>query len=514
MKKFIDLMLAAIMICGASVFTSCNTDAIDNPVAPVDNLPEKIIGRWINAEMDGKPVLTNQKMVLNFVSPTKAFISASLNDRPSEDDGWLNLIESDVVIRGNKMTMTNPNEGYAKVVSEFTVSAISDKEFTAIQKLTVIVDGDVQETFEQPVRYVKVNDDFSAKIIGLWQGVKTTETSEYGNIVNHRWQYNLEGTYVFSRKNSEGEWTVSEDVLSAYFVAGNLLCTRWKNAGEGQEEHREWWEIESIEDGVMKWKALRQKEDGSTYIATFEMKRVDVPTQEEVEKFIQGKWMTTVINGKEVLTDQIVYEFESLTKAYVSASVSSSTELPAIWSNRAECKAVITDNYIMIYTHPDEHKIGIDELIITDITAEAMQCYIVHYDVIDGAVVTSQSLSYTFKKVDKDYSEAVIGTWEGKNASVQDANSQEQMHRLELKADGTYVYYNEDGESWTPSGDTLNEYFVVGNLLCMRWINEGTEYREWWEIESIEDGVMKCKAIRHDDNGITFTPIFDMTKVE
>ena len=264
----------------------------------------------------------------------------------------------------------------------------------------------------------------------------------------------------------------------------------------------------------MKWKALRQKEDGSTYIATFEMKRVDVPTQEEVEKFIRGKWMTTVINGKEVLTDQIVYEFESLTKAYVSASVSSSTELPSIWSKRAECKAVITDNYIMIYTHPDEHKIGIDELIITDITAETMQCYIVHYDVIDGAVVTSQSLSYTFKKVDKDYSEAVIGTWEGKNASVQDANSQEQMHRLELKADGTYVYYNEDGDSWKPSGDTLNEYFVVGNLLCMRWINEGTEYRECWEIESIEDGVMKCKAIRHDDNGITFTPIFDMTKVE
>ncbi len=37
-------MLAAIMICGASVFTSCNTDAIDNPVAPVDNLPEKIVG--------------------------------------------------------------------------------------------------------------------------------------------------------------------------------------------------------------------------------------------------------------------------------------------------------------------------------------------------------------------------------------------------------------------------------------------------------------------------------------
>ncbi len=27
-------MLAAILICGASVFTSCNTDIVDNPAQP------------------------------------------------------------------------------------------------------------------------------------------------------------------------------------------------------------------------------------------------------------------------------------------------------------------------------------------------------------------------------------------------------------------------------------------------------------------------------------------------
>ena len=72
----------------------------------------------------------------------------------------------------------------------------------------------------------------------------------------------------------DGQWQLSDDVLHDYFVDGTLLCTRWKNAGEGQEEHREWWEIESINDGVMKWKALRQREDGTTYTATFEMTKV------------------------------------------------------------------------------------------------------------------------------------------------------------------------------------------------------------------------------------------------
>ena len=35
MKRIIKWVLVATLVCGASVFTSCNVDAIDNPVAPV-----------------------------------------------------------------------------------------------------------------------------------------------------------------------------------------------------------------------------------------------------------------------------------------------------------------------------------------------------------------------------------------------------------------------------------------------------------------------------------------------
>ena len=61
---------------------------------------------------------------------------------------------------------------------------------------------------------------------------------------------------------------------AAYFIDGTLLCMRWYNIGD-DTEYREWWEIESIEGGVMKWKALRQREDGSTYTATFQMTKVN-----------------------------------------------------------------------------------------------------------------------------------------------------------------------------------------------------------------------------------------------
>jgi hypothetical protein len=54
-----------------------------------------------------------------------------------------------------------------------------------------------------------------------------------------------------------------------------LLCTRWQKTPDS-DEIREWWEIESIQNGKMKWKALRQPdlESDYTFTATFEMTKV------------------------------------------------------------------------------------------------------------------------------------------------------------------------------------------------------------------------------------------------
>ncbi len=83
----------------------------------------------------------------------------------------------------------------------------------------------------------------------------------------------------------------------------------------------------------------------------------------------------------------------------------------------------------------------------------------------------------------------------------------------EYKDDGTFVYYDKDGDDWIPSNDTLNEYFVDGNLLCTRWMENGAENREWWEI-SIDGNKMNWSALREDEDGKTFTATFEMTKVQ
>ena len=262
-------MIAAILtLCGASVFTSCSSND-DNPSQSDLNLSEKIIGKWMVAELDGQACPTNLKTVLTFVSPTKAY--GSLSDFFSMS--WNVKVLADVTIDGNKVSVVS-KDGNTSNVLDCTVLSISDTEMLMSSDWNVYVDGtSVQHEVYEKERYARITSDFQNDILGVWEGKVTSADDEHTDGMTHRWEYKADGTFVYYNKK-DAEWENNNDVLAEYFVDGTLLCTRWKNAGEGQQENREWWEIESIKDGVMKWKALRQREDGTTYTATFEMTKV------------------------------------------------------------------------------------------------------------------------------------------------------------------------------------------------------------------------------------------------
>ena len=63
-----------------------------------------------------------------------------------------------------------------------------------------------------------------------------------------------------------------------------------------------------------------------------------------------------------------------------------------------------------------------------------------------------------------------------------------------------------------PGDNTLNEYFVDGTLLCTRWVDNGEEYHEWWEI-TIAGDKMNWTALRQDLGGDPYTVTFEMKKV-
>ena len=117
--------------------------------------------------------------------------------------------------------------------------------------------------------WVRVTDDFEQSVLGTWEAqVQDGNTQQ-----TWRWEFKADGTYVFSLKNGETPWQVFEDEVSEYFVDGSLLCTRWQNTASS-DENRDWWEIESIQDGKMKWTALRIDEELDTHTETLELSKI------------------------------------------------------------------------------------------------------------------------------------------------------------------------------------------------------------------------------------------------
>jgi len=272
-KRMFQWMLAAILICGALVFTSCSSE--DNPVTPDLNVAEKIQGKWIATEVNGKPVLTDSKQVLTYESPSKVLYSLSIY-AISDLNVWVDHCVGTLKLEGNTLSQS-VELGDANILlnHQMTIVSIDANEMQLITNGETFVDGKLHRvTTDLKERKVRVTHDYSADIIGTWEGRLTSAEDVHSDGSLHRWEYRADGTYVYYRQDENGQWVDDVNTMAEYFVDGPLLCTRWKNVGS-DIENRESWEIASIQNGKMEWTALRQKADGTTYTATFSMTRVE-----------------------------------------------------------------------------------------------------------------------------------------------------------------------------------------------------------------------------------------------
>lgn len=266
-------LVLTMVFCGTSMFTACSNDNNDNPV--VDNLAEKIQGKWIATEVNGKPVLTDSKQVLTYESPSKVLYSLSIY-AISDLNVWVDHCVGTLKLEGNTLSQS-VELGDANILlnHQMTIVSIDANEMQLITNGETFVDGQLHRvTTDLKERKVRVTHDYSADIIGTWEGRLTSAEDVHSDGSLHRWEYRADGTYVYYRQDENGQWVDDVNTMAGYFVDGPLLCTRWKNVGS-DIENRESWEIASIQNGKMEWTALRQKADGTTYTATFSMTRVE-----------------------------------------------------------------------------------------------------------------------------------------------------------------------------------------------------------------------------------------------
>ena len=255
MKTILNWVLAATLICGASVFTSCNKPATD--------LSDKVQGKWIVADLDGEACPTSFKSVVTFESATKGCYSISEINTMT----WENRTPAEVTFHEDGFTAIEEDGLFTSVLTA-TVNSITDNEMRLTTEWTFTGGTEVLLHEFYTERWVRVTDDFEQSVIGTWEAQVQNENKQQ----TWRWEFKADGTYVFSLKDGDS-WQVFEDEMSEYFVDGSLLCTRWQNTASS-DENRDWWEIESIQDGKMKWTALRLDEDLTTHTETLELSKV------------------------------------------------------------------------------------------------------------------------------------------------------------------------------------------------------------------------------------------------
>ena len=141
MKKLF-MVLAATVICGACLFTSCKKDEDNTSL----NLEEKIIGKWITAESDGEALPTNMKIVFDIVSTTEAYVSLSFRiERQKTPLGEIE--EIDVEINGDDVILSHSPKPGMTVVVGLHIESITDATLTAKRTVTIRQDGGLVEIY-------------------------------------------------------------------------------------------------------------------------------------------------------------------------------------------------------------------------------------------------------------------------------------------------------------------------------------------------------------------------------
>ena len=235
----------------------------------------------------------------------------------------------------------------------------------------------------------------------------------------------------------------------------------------------------------------------------------EIPTQQELQTKIIGKWKKTVTDGVEELTNQrAIRTYQTDGKVFFSQSARKTYGW--VWENHLEGTYTVEGNtlYETIPTVSFKSQINsindkvIDKLVQTRTNTETGD-------------ILNLNQPHKYVKVNVDYSKDIIGLWEGVEMTGYETYGNAEA-RVEYKADGTYTYYHKVNGAWEELPQDIEEWNVDGDWLATRWSNEDSEEvnYEWWDIESVNGETMKWSALREKEDGSRFNTTFTWRRIK
>ncbi|MCQ2342556.1 MAG: hypothetical protein MJZ75_03560 [Paludibacteraceae bacterium] len=494
MKKNIFCLLAIIVL-----FAACNRhEDVNNTDA------KSIIGKWKLAQLDNQDVLTDNRIIYTFGADGIGSQTLSQDLQGIGEKAWYVQQKLKYNLNGNALHTQWSN---SSVVLEWmaTVSSINNDMFVT-DPSRVFLNTTPMENMPQAL-WKRIPQDFSTDIIGLWEGTSCTGIT-YGD-ANHRWLYLPSGQYFYYSQDSldgkwTGKWVISENALNEYDVDGDYLACRWKQTADAKED-REFWDI-SILDNNMNWSALRRDDSGNLFHATFSMRRVS-PTADKAQSMLVGKWIAVEEDGTPIVTNRkSVHTFDG--NGLVLYTIADTTKTMTEWHNHMEMNYSLQGAYLVESGYDNTGKLvqwrsSLAEMNANEFTSFAFS---------SSRPVTAEMPYHEikFRRVNEDYTDAIVGMWEGTSGSGAYGDYHHRWEYLPAGDDGIsrFNYYEWINDKWVVSATNDGEYMVDGDWMATRWTNNGVNY-EWWDLD-IQGDIMTWTGLR--DNGETNTFVLQRVK--
>lgn len=260
------LKLAVYGIAAIVALASCSKEQKEKPVSSQIGMKTSILGTWKQITVNDEPCLTDLRSIKTFYANGTETVS---NPKYSESKGvwmWQNKEPYNYTIEGNQI---HENSTVSSIAFTTTILESRDNWIEYVE--TDDTEGFIGDRRSSGV-IARVDDNsFLYDIIGKWDGTDMTGQETYGD-ANHRISFRADGEYIYFNR-VDGEWEISANEDNEYNVHGDWLATRWRPEA-GADFNYECWDIDYIKDGVMKWSALRETEEGERFVATFHWEKV------------------------------------------------------------------------------------------------------------------------------------------------------------------------------------------------------------------------------------------------
>lgn len=230
------------------------------------------------------------------------------------------------------------------------------------------------------------------------------------------------------------------------------------------------------------------------------------------EKLV-GKWLYLEADGEKVETEESTVSTFVMEGSTLKGYISISMKQYDLWAYRQPIEVAIDGDKMTLTMHQGDIT-TVEELSDITITGEEMSYTSTYTVTRNGQVINDDTKPYRLRcvKVHDDYSQIIIGRWEGSYIS-DEPGSEPVPFCEEYLADGTFIGYTLVDGQWVPEVADYTQYFVDGNLMCTRWKEPGSEEeRENCIFASYENGILTVKEVV-EHNGHLYTETSTLTKV-